>query len=112
MQADPAEGRLTDFLQPWGNSLVPPTFPYPTLPAENAPEAQSSSEGQGRNGTQPEAQSDEESMSTPLVIHTNVHIDGDVVARVVSEKMVAWMNGPLAGTGGFDARRSYTPVES
>jgi hypothetical protein len=51
-------------------------------------------------------------MSNPLVIHTNVHIDGDVVARVVSEKMVAWMNGPLAGTGGFDARRSYTPVES
>jgi hypothetical protein len=47
-----------------------------------------------------------------MVIQTDVHIDGDVVARAVSERLISWLNGPLSGTGAFDPRRSYTPVES
>jgi hypothetical protein len=47
-----------------------------------------------------------------LVIHTDVHLDGQVIAQAVTQQIVDWMNGPLAGAGGFDPRRSYTPVES
>ncbi len=112
MQADPATIGVIGSTASWGDSAVPPTFPYPTVAQDNVREAQASSENQRRSGAQSEDPSDGENMSNPLVIHTNVHIDGEVVARVVSEKMVAWMNGPLAGTGGFDGRRSYTPVES
>ena len=49
--------------------------------------------------------------SMPFVVHTEVHLDGRVLAHAVSERIVAGMNGPLAGAGGFDPRRSYTPVE-
>jgi hypothetical protein len=47
-----------------------------------------------------------------LVIHTDLHLDGQVIARAVTQQIVDWMNAPLPGAGGFDPRRSYTPVES
>jgi hypothetical protein len=50
--------------------------------------------------------------ATPVVIHTDVHLDGQVIAQAVTQQIVDWMNGPLPGGGGFDPRRSYTPVES
>jgi hypothetical protein len=50
--------------------------------------------------------------AVPLVVHTSVELDGDVIARAVGERVVAWMNGPIGGSGAFDPRRSYTPIES
>jgi hypothetical protein len=52
------------------------------------------------------------SEAPPLVIQTAVHLDGQVIAQAVTQHIVDWMNGPLPGAGGFDPRRSYTPVES
>ncbi len=90
---------------------VPPTFPQVETTRNQTGETPPGS--LSTRGSQQAAAADGGSESSAaMVIQTDVHIDGDVVARAVSERLISWLNGPLSGTGAFDPRRSYTPVES
>jgi hypothetical protein len=89
---------------------LPPVFANTGSPSTHASD-EAGGPAKGRQTSSTDERGDNGG-ERPIVVHTNVQIDGDVVARAVTHRMVATLNGPLAGIGGFDPRRSYTPVES
>ena len=91
---------------------IPVTLAPPAVAAQSVSRGASADEGPTPPGSGAEPQDGaSNSRETPLVIHTNLHLDGHVVAQVVTKRIVNMMNGPLAGPGGFDPRRSFTPVD-
>ncbi len=98
----------------WQRTMVPPV-PHEYLDLNGSGGAAAEP---GSQATTPTARGNggaedlESGGGVSLVVHTSVELDGDVIGRAVGERMIAWMNGPLGGNGAFDARRSYTPIES
>ena len=80
-------------------------------PADAEPPLGVMGDADGEHRGEPAANGLHEVNQQQFQVHTEVHLDGHVIAQAVTERMVAALNGPLAGTGGFDARRSYSPVE-
>jgi hypothetical protein len=96
----------------FGAVPVPPTFSQPENLSAVRPGQDQDSQVRETKSTRSQQEDNENQRDSPIVVHTNVHVDGDVVARAVTDRIFAALNGPLTGTGGFDSRRSYTPVES
>jgi len=95
-----------------GTSASPPLLPDSAIieHERSSPAPSGAADAADRNSAAPEHGRSPE--RRPVVIQTDIHLDGQVIARAVSQQIVDWMNGPLSGTGGFDPRRSYTPIET